>query len=99
MCALCALTHRGSTPLHFAACAKKNAMQACQALLDGGADTEVRPGRVGWSGLVCSSLGTAPAMCSRRRTFCKIRHVGGWLPSCCVRYAWIFFCCRSTSAA
>ncbi len=46
---VCALTHRGSTPLHFAACAKKNPLQACQALLDGGGDTEVSRGQgMGW---------------------------------------------------
>lgn len=32
---------RGSMPLHFAAGAKENAKEACQALLDAGADPEV----------------------------------------------------------
>lgn len=31
-------SHRGSTPLHFAAAAKRNALMACQALLRAGAD-------------------------------------------------------------
>lgn len=41
-CCVAALRrHRGATPLHFAAAAKRNAAEACEVLLAAGADPNV----------------------------------------------------------